>query len=911
MQQFLLLPLLFLSFFVHASSLRGNVTDKLNGEPLVGATVYLKNTSYGTSVGLDGSFLLKGVAAGSYQLIVSMVGYRSIERPISIADDKDQRFSFVMEEDAAQLSEVVVKGVLDNESDLSARKAEQKADNVLNMMSAKSIQLLPDLTVGNLLQRVSGVSIVRNSSGDGQYAIIRGMDKRYNYVLVNGIKIPSPDNKNRYVPLDIFPADIIERLEVIKNLTPNMEGDAIGGAMNIVTKNPPPTLTIAGTLAGGVSNIFSDSRPFSGFNTSNIPTKSPVELHGSNYGASPSDFGVNQLQYNNNSRPINSLMSFSIGNRVLNNKLGFILAASYQNIYRGTNSIFFNPSEPSPLPDPNTYQFSEIQIRQFSNLQKRLGIHAKLDYSFNNKNKLTFYNLFVQLDEAQHRNYHNPFSSGLITYDVHDRSRFTTQKIYNTSLRGDHALTQKLKLDWTVAYSMATSNTPAWSDMNVRYRYDNTGTLVSTVLLPVSQQWTNNSDKDYTSYVNLNYSLKPNLDIAVGGMARFKTRDNFRAYYELNTIIPGSNTADYEAYTSIDKAVFNFLPQQYYYASTTDPNNYTAKENISAVYVQGKYSIGKLQVIGGVRNENTLQEYQSQLTIYQAGRNGSISYSDLLPSLNFKYALTEKQNLRLSYYKAISRPNYFEFVPVILPGDNWDEEGNYQVKHATADNYDLRYEFFNKGNDQILAGLFYKKITDPIEFGLDPKGVSSYAVKPYNYGVATNYGFEFVISKYIKNFGITANYTYTNSSITTNKLLIHQTPTGSQKDIVSQTRPLQGQSNNIGNVSFIYKNSNLGFDAQISMVYTGRRINFVSPFKDLDYWQRDFTQVDFSAEKKIFKKFQLFVKVTNLLNTPLIVEVINPNPFGADGIAQDSSDRIVVQKDQFYQTFLTGLRFKM
>lgn len=911
MRPLFVLALILQHFLTHASIISGSVIDGKTKEPLVGASVTIKELGIGTTVNLAGNFSLKVDKAGTYTIVCSFVGYKSIEQTLNVSSGVEKiKTSFNLQEDAGELSEIVVQGVLDKSDDSFAFRSEKNADQVTNVMSAKTIQLLPDITVGNILQRVSGVSIVRNSSGDGQYAIIRGMDKRYNYTLVNGIKIPSPDNKNRYVPLDIFPADLLERLEVVKSLTPNMEGDAIGGAMNMIMKSAPPSLSISATVAGGVSNVFSASRPFSGFST-DVPSKSPETLYGPNYPAKPTDFGVKQLQYYNKNMPVNYVMNFSIGNRVLNNKLGFIVALSYQNIYRGTNSIFYSPSEPTPLPNPNTYQFYEIQLREFSNLQKRLGAHAKLDYSINSKNKLSLYNLFSQLSEEQHRSYHNPEGHGKVTADFHDRSKYTVQNVFNSSLRGDHSLLPKLKLDWTASYSIATSNTPAWSDMTVRYRYDDSGTLVSTALLPVDQQWTNNTDKDYTGYVNLNYSLKPNLDISTGGMARFKNRDNLRTAYELNTIIPGSNTSDYQAYTSIDQATFNFLPQQYGYASSTDPNNYTAKENITAGYVQGKYTVARFNIVGGARFENTLQEYHSQLSPLLPGRDGSIAYSDLLPSLNVKYALTEKQNLRLSYYKAISRPNYFEFVPVTLPGDNWDEEGNYDIKHVSADNYDFRYELFDKGRDQLLAGIFYKQINNPIEFGLDPKGVSSYAVKPYNYGTAINYGFELVVAKYIGNFGLSANYTYTNSSITTNKLLIHQiSSTESSKDIVPQTRPLQGQSNHIANASFIYKNAKLGLDAQLAWVFTGRRINFVSPFKDLDYWQRDFSQLDLSAEKRIFKKFNLFVKITNLTDAPLIVEVINPNNLG-DVPGQDRSDRIVVQKDVFHQTFLAGVRYKL
>jgi len=115
--------------------------------------------------------------------------------------------------------------------------------------------LLPDITAAGALQRISGVTMQRTSnSGEAQYAIIRGMDKRYNYTLVNGIKIPSPDNKNRYVPMDIFPSELLARIEVIKALTPDMEGDAIGGAMNLVLKDAPEKLLVKATVSMGIIN---------------------------------------------------------------------------------------------------------------------------------------------------------------------------------------------------------------------------------------------------------------------------------------------------------------------------------------------------------------------------------------------------------------------------------------------------------------------------------------------------------------------------------------------------------------------------------------------------------------------------------------------------------------------------------
>ena len=126
MQRLLLFILFFaFTFAAAASSLRGSLNDKVTGEPLVGATVYLKGSSLGTSVGLDGSFNLKNVPAGKYVLVASLVGYSSIEKSIDVQDGKDLTVNFSLEENANELSEIVVTGSAEVESDLSVRRAEQ------------------------------------------------------------------------------------------------------------------------------------------------------------------------------------------------------------------------------------------------------------------------------------------------------------------------------------------------------------------------------------------------------------------------------------------------------------------------------------------------------------------------------------------------------------------------------------------------------------------------------------------------------------------------------------------------------------------------------------------------------------------------------------------------------------------
>lgn len=901
------------SFNAFSASIKGKIKDANTNEPLVGASFVIKNTKLGTLAGLDGSFEIKNLTVGSYEIFVQYIGYESKTQKIEVKSQTQVlTLDFLLKEQANQLAETIVSAKANGENDEFARKSEQKSDNVLNIISAKTIQLLPDITVGNILQRVSGVSVVRNSTGDGQFAVIRGMDKRYNYTSVNGVKIPSPDNKNRYVPMDIFPADLLERLEVVKALTPNMEGDAIGGAMNMVMKSVPDYLIVSATASSGYSQLFS-SQPFSGFRNKDVQWKSPSEINGNLYAAKTSDFTIRNLQYKNIALPINSLLSLSIGNRILNHKVGFLLGGSYQHTYRGSNSSFFSLNgQPSPDPIANTPIFESVQKRKYSNEQARLGLNLKLDYAFNNRNKISLYNLFMQLDDWQHR---QVLTNQLTLFgDVgnNDRSVFRRQNVYNTTLQGDHLLTGKLKMNWSAVYSLAKSQTPDWTDQSVTYRtsqgLDGKPVESARYIDNVSHIWTHNEDRDLTGYLNFIYNYSSNIEVSAGGMYRDKDRKNFYNDYTLATVLPGGER---QTYTSIDKTIFSFRPESYAYADSTNANNYTAKEKIAAAYAQAKVNFTELQILGGVRVENTNQSYVSQLPVTATGKTGTVSYLDVLPSLHLKYRLSERENLRLSYFKGISRPGYFELVPASFPGEYFNESGNYNLKHTQADNIDFRYEMFPRGNEQFLIGAFFKNIKNPIEYGFTQFGNATYVYTPLNFGNAKNYGAELVFTKYFKNWGVSGNYTYTHSRITTSKRIYGRDENGNIVNSTgSQTRPLQGQSDHIANASLIYKNPKAGFDAQLSWVYTGKRINIVSPYKDLDYWQRGTSQVDFSAEKKFGKShFSAFAKLTNLLNNPIVVEVLKPNN-SQNLPEQTRTDRILVQKDIFQQSFLFGIRYK-
>lgn len=911
----LLITLAILSISItNAGVIKGVVIEKTTGETAVGASITIKdNNSFNAVAGLDGSFTIENIPAGTYTLHISYLGAAPFEQSFTVNETEPLVLHISLSERKSnQIAEVVIGGKKDGGSESTARTMEQKSDQIVNIVSAKAIQISPDITVANVIQRVSGVSIERNSNGDGQFAIIRGMDKRYNYTTVNGVKIPSPDNKYRYVPLDIFPSELLDRLEVYKSLTPSMEGDAIGGAVNMAMKDAPARFTFAANLATGYSELFFN-RDFQSFNRGGINSKSPYELNGKTYNATPADFPSAPLDYTLRKPIPNIIGGISIGNRYLNDKLGVILAGSYQNTYRGANSQFFNHEIVDTL---SGVTLTKNNMRNYSEQQQRAGLHAKLDYKFNERNKLKWYNAYLSLNNTQLRDQVSQqlfdggydAEKGNATLSYSTRSRLTQQKIFASTLQGEHQLTDKLNLDWSAVYSKATNAQPDNTTINLNGVEQNFVETITTAN-DMSRRWEHNSDKDFSGYLNLTFK-QPVAGLPIewkaGGLYRNKQRDNF---YNNYTFTPKSRDTFGIQFTDYNQIDWNLNNPR---GSVGSAANYKAHEYITAAYLQFKINEEKWEVIGGVRAEHTNQGYEMYTQIGEDNPVDSQVYTDILPSLNIKYKLNDKTNLRASYFKGINRPGFFEIVPSKIVVEDYQERGNFNLKRAIADNLDLKYEVFPHAGDAFMLGAFYKRIQNPIEFTLqaDPTRGQDVFYGPNNFGTAHNFGLELDFIKYFNKIGFKGNYTYTHSSITTPKSERVRDDTGLHLVYPEQTRPLYGQAAHIANLSVLYKDVKNGWDAQLAGNYTGTRIVTVAQFIDRDIWQKAFVQMDFSIEKTFKNHIALFAKVNNILNTPMETFIKGQTAKNETIPDQDLKNNTLIQRDYYQRSYLLGLRYK-
>lgn len=909
-----------------AHTLDGIVKDNRTGEPLIGSVIEVKELpSVKTTTGLDGSFTLHELPdKGRYTLVVRYISYKTREIPVDVSDKGI--VNITLDEDLRELGEVVIKGHKEYHSDRSAIDMEKTAGNVLNVMSQQSIQLSPDVNVATVLQRVSGVTMERDASGEASYAILRGMDKRYNYTLVNGVKIPSPDDKNRYIPLNIFPSDLMDRLVVSKSLTADMEGDAAGGVVDMVMKDAPSHFQIQANAAVGASDYFwKDSRDYLTSNRSDYTHKAPYEVNGPEYKATTSDFASGPTQISRHSMPApNFVGGLSIGNRFWKDRIGVMLAGSIQNTFRGTERTYNSVKMASG--EQAMYIYS-LQHRYYSIHDLTAGVHAKVDLQLEN-NKFEWYNMYVRTNSKGVR-YNNSvnteyISSDSYTQDDETRSLSQTQSIFATHIKGTHHLTKDFTVDWAGIFSQAKSEDPDRVYLSLTNTIHSAegvdGSLWSgnkniqkTMPKNMERRFQHNTDKDWAGYINLAYNsqLGNNINALWKAGAQYRRKERGNRYYSYNfTPTDISQKLDGNGFDQF--AAIDWTCKTPY--SQASQLNYDSKEHIGAAYIMTTLKSRWGELNAGLRAEHTNQIYTMLQKFRNMGQVGEQSYWDWLPSTSLKWTPTKKMNVRLSYYRSINRPGFYEIVPYQIMGEEYQEKGNPNLKRARIDNVDLRWEWFPSATEQVLAGVFYKYLQDPIEqvfVAADGKlgsGADAYYM-PDNLGNAKNYGFEIDVVKYIRHFGIKANYTYTHSRITTSKRE-YKEGSAEYKTGVTQSRPLVNQAPHTANLSLLYKDTNYGWNAQLAASYTGTKLALVSPFKDADQWDKAMFGLDFSMEKKFPCGVSVFLKANNLLDAKRerYLKTVNQSNLEYEG---QSSDKTIVGTYKYGRTYLVGVRVKI
>jgi outer membrane cobalamin receptor len=885
--------LIIISIVANAAMIKGRVLDGDTHQPIPNASVSIVGTNRIVVSDIDGNYIINNVKKGTYTISSKCMGYEnSIQQKIVLnSEEAVTNFDFYLKPSMKQLNEILIRRSKNKESDISARNDEKIAPNIMNIISAKAIEMLPDQNVADIMQRVSGVSMLKNSSGNNTKVIIRGMPPRYNNVMLNGVAIP------KFVSLDMLGTELVGRVEVTKSSTPELDGEGMGGTVNVVMKQAPDTAFLVVKASTGY-NQYAFNHDFLTFDSKAVVKKDFNETKGADYVPTISDFSRKNLIIKHAKALPDMNGSIAFGRSFLNNKLGLMALGSIQN----TNVASTNTNNSYSSDPYNNFTPSNYQNSTYCKDQKRYGGYVKLNYNFNNNNQITLYNSYFQMTELRARIVIDTSLENVRTIPGTGTVKMSSQTITdntgieNAVILGKHKLRENLNIDWSISYILSNSYSPDYGSVNLTQSIP-----VADIKTPyylnysggINRVWSWNIDESKSANFNINYN--PTLfnhlfELKAGGSGKMVYIKNYANEYKFDA---DPNNVQYPNPDILTVPLTTKSDQQAKGNAIYNPANFRAWEDIQTGYAMVRTTFGKFNILTGIRAEFTyMTNEHNQLDPQMPIAKARFAYYDLLPSLHLNYKFTENQNLRLSIYQAINRPYPTEVIPYSDPRPG-GQTGNPNLKHSVGTCYDMRYEIYPNREEVFTAGIFYKKIDNAIEELINPGNDSK---NFQNVALCTNYGFELVAMKYFGNFGINANYTYTHSALDVPKIFNIKDPvTGNPVSITrKETRPLVGQSPHIINVGLSYRDVEKGLKVNLAYTMQGSHVVNVSSNYGQDTYQRNYHNLGATIEKSISKKFMLTAKASNILNSP---------------IYYDTKNGFFLEKMNTYQSYYLGLKY--
>ena len=882
----------------------GTVKDA-TGMTLPGAVLKLDRFNRYTVSDNDGDFEFLNVPAGSYRVEVEYLGYEPAVLEATVTAGGNAVVDFVMQEGAQEIGAVVVMG--DQARGQAKALNQQKTNvNVSNVISADQIGRFPDSNIGDALKRVPGIAM-QNDQGEARNIVVRGLASELNSVTLNGNRIPSAEGDNRKVQMDVIPSDMIQTIEVNKTLTPDMDADAIGGSVDLVTRAAAGGQRISLTLLGGYNPIRT--------------------------GATGSG-------------------SFVYGNRFFNDRLGVVLSASYMNKDYGSDNIEAVWAQD----DEGNVYVEEMDIRKYDVQRIRRSATLNIDWKIDSRNTIAADLMYNWRDDREAR-YRTQFKDIEPVYDgsaitgyegtvvretkggIDDRRnrtrRLEDQRVQSYVLSGTHLLSPKVDMDWSLSYAKASEDRPheryiEYVQEGLSMNEDLADTRLPYINAPgqnysdfvfdkLTEQHDYTQEEEYAAKVNLRMPLSVVREqkgrLRVGLSARWKNKRRSNDFYEYvpTGSMPVLSDMEHVVYdrplVQGDRYVPGMFVSSGYignvdlynpslFTPEADPSeymagNYDAGERILAGYLRWDQNItNDLMFIAGVRVENTDLDYRGNYILDEDydnadERHNRNNYTNVLPGLTLKYDLNDRTVLRAAFTTALARPNYYALVPYVDIQREKREitAGNPNLKATYSYNFDLLGEYYSKSVGIVSGGLFYKRLDNFIfnyldidytaeKFAADFPGFTNPIgegevweyLRPMNGRSVDMFGFEvalqrkldFLPGRFLRNFGVMLNYTFTHS---VTRGIYNED--GEERTNVS----LPGTAPHMVNASLSWENSRLS--VRVSLNYTAGYLDEVASEAFGDRYYDGQLFLDANASYRFGKYVRVFFEANNLTNQPL------------------------------------------
>jgi len=948
--------------FAQNGIISGKVTDAKTNETIPGVKVMIEGQAKGAFSDLDGKYVLNALTAGTYVLSFKYDTYvTKVISDVVVKDGETTTLDILLEATVLDLGPVEVTYTVNKESNSNVIQMQKNSIGVIDVMSGEQMRKTGDSKASDVLKRVSGASVQ-----DNKFVVIRGLSDRYNFALINGASLPSSESDRKAFSFDLFPSNMLDNLVIMKSGTPELPGEFAGGVIDINTVDPKEKNFQNIQLSGSYNTLttFKDfasydggNLDFLGFGSSSrsLPSALPSTADFTLLSKEEKAVLAEQMNFSwaakyRTAMP-NGSLQYSLGRKFdLKNshQLSFVFAYNYQNNFN-TSTLIRREFEEQAT---ETILKMELNDSVFTRSVINSGM-LNIQYKFNKKNKLTLKTMgSVNTDDKVN------IRRGVreLDNDPHQWERstniwYTENKLITTQLIGNHELT-KGKLNWNLGFSDVSRDVP--NLRRVVYRKysleeDDTTQQYAAVVqsngsIPTAAGnmfWSESNEK--IASAKYDYSIpfvkdSNKVEIKFGGMHQYRTREfaarNFGfSQYKPNgssfnsqlLLLPEDELFATENLGLLDDGQGGFKLDE---VSRVD-DSYQASSFLNAGFVMADATVfKKLRIIGGARLESYAQHFFYIEDGSNEEQNIDTTNIDILPSVNLVYSLSKRINLRASYYRTVSRPEFRELAPFAFYNFVQDNilSGNPELRRATINNYDLRFEYF-PGEGQILSvSGFYKEFFDPIEL-INRTGTSGAPELYYtNVPKARNIGgeLEYRLKLGFISKGDAEHVLWDNLTFYTNLSLIRSKVDLSEIAGSGGERPLQGQSPYIVNGGLFYEHPKNDWSISASYNVVGQRIFIVGNVQEPSVWENGRHMVDLQFSKTFNETWELKLNVRDLLAQKLVFfqdlngnrkfdNEKNPDPTVTDNPDTDNffnnGPDNVWQEVQFGQTVALSLKY--
>jgi TonB-dependent receptor len=884
---------LFISFITSAQQIRlsGRVLNQKN-EPVAGATIALNNESKTIAADVEGRFSITLEENKKYTITVSAVGYQTkAVDEVEVKKGDDNVLTIVMEVAAKEVAEVVVRSTARRENTSGLLNFQRNNVSLSSGIASDFIRRAPDRNTGEVLKRVSGLSVQ-----EGKFLVVRGLADRYNQAMLNGVLLSSTEPDRKTFSFDLFPAGMIDNIIINKTFTPELPGEWAGGLVQVNTKDIPSKNYFTVQVGSGfntqtISNSFFRSNlgslDWAGIdNSRGLPatytTKSQfddgltpqqkIDL----YKQLPNTW--NPASSDNGPLNVSFLANGGFSGKWLGKKIGGVFGITYSKSNRflqlQNNSFNFGGGLATidNAYDDNKYAQDILW-----------GALGNITVQLNSNNKITARSLFnvnatnFTIQRSGVRNF------GRLPLDSVRGTEISFQQnmFFSGQLTGEHNMPKaKIKFKWYGSFNILDNYVPDQRRIQYTKRNDIQNGVYEALISNTLSQESGNifyqflNDYIYTAGGDLtkNFKLWDKQQSIKGGYM-FQVKDRLFDAKPFSVYLPRDNAS----LRRLPQSEI-FAPQNFGDGSVTstlfafdaikgNQFRYLANTILNAGFLQFDNNFtNKLRVIWGLRVEHFDQLVGSVKR--SDPRHAYSKVLDFLPGINISYKLTDKTNLRLAGSQTVIRPEFRELAPFNF----YDFElnaavtGNKNLLRTKASNIDLRYELYPKAGEVFSVGAFYKYFQNPIEQFFDPGagGASSFSFQnPPNavvYGAEAEIRKKLDFAKGLKNFTVQANASYIYSRVNI--------------EAFSTSRPLQGQSPYLINFALLYDLEKYGLNATVLYNQIGRRIAYVGQVGTSQnvpaIWEAPRPVLDMQVAKKLFdKKGEIRLNIGDLLNRRL------------------------------------------